>query len=158
MIISQIENTNNYLIKIIHQNIDIYDPQELEETTKKIFGKINKKNKLSNHIKLEFYYDEHYGIIIYLNNNNNNNDLNSNNEVEVKITIHIDTPFLYKMDYFDIQNNNSNIKNIYYYHENFYIAIKNEIDSKEYLKILELSEAIYEDSHTIINEGIEVKI
>ena len=39
MIISQIENTNNYLIKIIHQNIDIYDPQELEETTKKYLAK-----------------------------------------------------------------------------------------------------------------------
>ena len=43
MIINQIENTNNYLIRLIHQNINIYDSQDLKQITKKIFEKINKR-------------------------------------------------------------------------------------------------------------------
>ena len=157
MIINQIENTNNYLIRLIHQNINIYDSQDLKQITKKIFEKINKRKKLTNHIKLEFYYDDNYGTIIILNSDEKYIS-RKDDEIEVKITIHIDTPFLYKIDYFDIKNNISNIENIYYYKENFYIELKDTIEKKNYLKILELSEIIYEDSYNIINEGIKIKI
>ena len=36
MIIHKIEDKNSYLIKILDNKVDIYNPQELEKITKKI--------------------------------------------------------------------------------------------------------------------------
>ncbi len=55
MIINQINNTNDYIIKIIKNNIDIYNHNVLEEITNKIINKIKKQNKLEKLIILEFY-------------------------------------------------------------------------------------------------------
>ena len=38
------------------------------------------------------------------------------------------------------------------------MELKDTIEKKNYLKILELSEIVYEDSYNIINEGIKIKI
>ncbi|MBQ8193150.1 MAG: hypothetical protein IJZ46_03665 [Bacilli bacterium] len=154
MIINKIENNNSYLIKLLGVVIDIYDRDYLEEITKNIITKINKKNKLRNLIILEFYIDKKYGTIIILKDYNKLIDVN--NEKEVKITVHTDTPFLYKIDYFDIKKNNFDNLNIYYYKRNFYLEIKNDIPLPEYLEILENSEIIYEDSYSIINNGIKI--
>ena len=54
MIINQINNTNDYIIKIIKNNIDIYNHNVLEEITNKIINKIKKQNKLEKLIILEF--------------------------------------------------------------------------------------------------------
>ena len=154
MIINKIENNNSYLIKLLGVVIDIYDRDYLEEITKNIITKINKKNKLRNLIILEFYIDKKYGTIVILKDYNKLIDIN--NEKEVKITIHTDTPFLYKIDYFDIKDNNLDNLNIYYYKRNFYLEIKNDIPLLKYLEILENSEIIYEDSYSIINNGIKI--
>lgn len=55
MIINQINNTNDYIIKIIKNNIDIYNHNVLEKITNKIINKIKKQNKLEKLIILEFY-------------------------------------------------------------------------------------------------------
>lgn len=154
MIITKLEDTNVYQIKLLGQFINIYNKDVLEEITKKIITKIHKKNKLKKIINLNFYLDENYGTIIILKDYNKLISLN--NETEVKITIHTNTPFLYKTDYFNINNNNINKHNIYYYDNNFYLEIKNNINKKEYLNILEKSEIIYEDTYDIINKGIKI--
>lgn len=154
MIINKIENNNSYLIKLLGVVVDVYNRDSLEEITKNIITKINKKNKLRNLIILEFYIDKKYGTIVILKDYNKLIDIN--NEKEVKITIHTDTPFLYKMDYFDIKDNNLDNLNIYYYKRNFYLEIKNDIPLLKYLEILENSEIIYEDSYSIINNGIKI--
>lgn len=68
MIINQINNTNDYIIKIIKNNIDIYNHNVLEEITNKIINKIKKQNKLEKLIILEFYPIKKYGTLIILKN------------------------------------------------------------------------------------------
>ena len=77
-------------------------------------------------------------------------------EIEIKIIIHTDTPLLYKIDYFDIKKDYKN--KIYYYKNNFYLELENKINKDKYLKLLEVSEVIYEDTHQIINNGLKIKV
>lgn len=156
MIINQINNTNDYIIKIIKNNIDIYNHNVLEETTNKIINKIKKQNKLEKLIILEFYPIKKYGTLIILKNIKT--ILKTENETEVKIIIHTDYPILYKIDYNIIKEFNIDHKNIYYYKNNFYLQIKNTISKKDYLYLLELSELTYQNTLNIINYGLKIKL
>lgn len=154
MIISK--SDSNYLIKLLDNNIDIYNREDLEKITEKIYKKIIKKNKLNNLILLEFYVDKLYGTIIILKDYKKL--ITFNDEIEIKITIHNDTSFLYKIDYFDIKKYNLEKENIYYYENNFYLEIKGNLSKRKYFNILELSEIIYENSYEIIDKGIKINI
>ena len=156
MIINQINNTNDYIIKIIKNNIDIYNHNVLEEITNKIINKIKKQNKLEKLTILEFYPIKKYGTLIILKNIKT--ILKTENEIEVKIIIHTDYPILYKIDYNIIKECNIDYKNIYYYKKNFYLQIKNTISEKDYLYLLELSELTYQNTLNIINYGLKIKL
>ena len=156
MIINQINNTNDYIIKIIKNNIDIYKHNVLEEITNKVINKIKKQNKLEKLIILEFYPIKKYGTLIILKNIKT--ILKTENEIEVKIIIHTDYPILYKIDYNIIKECNIDYKNIYYYKNNFYLQIKNTISEKDYLYLLELSELTYQNTLNIINYGLKIKL
>ncbi len=156
MIINQINNTNDYIIKIIKNNIDIYNHNVLEKITNKIINKIKKQNKLEKLIILEFYPIKKYGTLIILKNIKT--ILKTENEIEVKIIIHTDYPILYKIDYNIIKECNIDYKNIYYYKNNFYLQIKNTISEKDYLYLLELSELTYQNTLNIINYGLKIKL
>ena len=156
MIINQINNTNDYIIKIIKNNIDIYNHNVLEEITNKIINKIKKQNKLEKLIILEFYPIKKYGTLIILKNIKT--ILKTENEIEVKIIIHTDYPILYKIDYNIIKECNIDYKIIYYYKNNFYLQIKNTISEKDYLYLLELSELTYQNTLNIINYGLKIKL
>ena len=107
---------------------------------------------MKNVINIEIYEDINYGTIVDFKNNKNY----ETNEIEVKITIHTDTQFLYKIDYFDI---NKTLENkIYYYKNNFYLELNDKIDKKKYLGLLEKSEIIYENTYEIINNGLRIKL
>ena len=41
---------------------------------------------------------------------------------------------------------------------NFYLELENKINKDKYLKLLEVSEVIYEDTHQIINNGLKIKV
>ena len=156
MIINQINNTNDYIIKIIKNNIDIYNHNVLEEITNKIINKIKKQNKLEKLIILEFYPIKKYGTLIILKNIKT--ILKTENEIEVKIIIHTDYPILYKIDYNIIKECNIDYKNIYYYKNNFYLQIKKTLSEKDYLYLLELSELTYQNTLNIINYGLKIKL
>ena len=95
-----------------------------------------------------------YGTIITLKHYKSM--FNIDNEYEVKIHVHTNPTFLYKIDYFII-NNHSN-SSIYYYKNNYYLKPKKNINKKEYLKLLEASEIIYDNYEEIINKGIKINI
>lgn len=151
MIINKIDDY--YIIKLPNTKIDIFNHDELEKIVQKIILKINKKYNINNCIHLELYIDNNYGIIIKLTDYKL--PFIVNNEKNVKITIHVDAPFLYKIDYFDIDKKDE-IKNIYYYKNQFYLELNENIDKSDYLNLLELSEIIYEDSFDIIDKGIKI--
>ena len=151
MIINKLNDI--YVIKMPNKIINIYKINELEDITKKIIKKINKTYKIKNLAKLEIYTNKNYGSIIKIKEYNK---ITKTNDTEVKITVHIDTPFLYRIDYLNIDNNILNKEDIYYYKKNFYLNIKHNINKKEYLNILENSEIIFENTLTIINNGIKI--
>ena len=151
MIITKI-NKDTYQIKLPSKVINIYNQLEVQNLTKEIIKKINKKNKIRGLILLEIYEDINYGTIVELKRNTSY----ETNEVEVKITIHTDTQFLYKIDYFDINKTSEN--KIYYYKNNFYLELNNKLDKKKYLGLLEKSEIIYENTYEIINNGLKIKL
>ena len=151
MIINKLNDI--YIIKMPSKTINIYKVNELEDITKKIINKINKKYKIKNFAKLEIYTNKNYGSIIKIKEYNK---ISKTNDTEVKITVHIDTPFLYKIDYLNINTNLPHKEDIYYYKNNFYLNIKHNINKKEYLNILENSEILYENTLTIINNGIKL--
>lgn len=145
---------DTYQIKIPNQIIDIYNQVKVKELTKEIIKKINKKNKLYGLTYLEIYQDINYGTIIKVKNDKT--IYYKKDEIEIKIIIHTDTPLLYKIDYFDIKKDYKN--KIYYYKNNFYLELENKINKDKYLKLLEVSEVIYEDTHQIINNGLKIKV
>ena len=100
MIINKIDN--HYIIKLLGENIDIYDTKKIEEITKKIITKISKKQKLENYIHLEFYLNKNYGTIIKLSHHNS--PIVNKKEKAVKITINTDTKFLYQI--YGLNNDN----------------------------------------------------
>ena len=138
MIISQISK-DNYQIKLPSKIINIYDHTEIQNITKRVIKRISKHNKLYGLAILEIYQDINYGTIIEIKNIKK--IFSSKDELEIKITIHTDTPFLYKIDYFDITQNNKD--NIYYYQNNFYLELNKPINKRKYLAILEKSEILY---------------
>lgn len=145
---------DTYQIKMPNQIIDIYNQVKVKELTKEIIKKINKKNKLYGLTYLEIYQDINYGTIIKVKNDKT--IYYKKDEIEIKIIIHTDTPLLYKIDYFDIKKDYKN--KIYYYKNNFYLELENKINKNKYLKLLEVSEVIYEDTHQIINNGLKIKV
>ena len=153
MIIKEIDNIT-YQINLPNSKINIYDKNSLERITKKIFKKITNKKKLNPLLILDIYENYMYGTIITLKHYKNM--FNIDNEYEVKIHVHTNPIFLYKIDYFTI-NNHSN-SSIYYYKNNYYLKPKKNINKKEYLKLLEASEIIYDNYEEIINKGIKINI
>ncbi len=145
---------DTYQIKMPNQIIDIYNQVKVKELTKEIIKKINKKNKLYGLTYLEIYQDINYGTIIKVKNDKT--IYYKKDEIEIKIIIHTETPLLYKIDYFDIKKDYKN--KIYYYKNNFYLELENKINKDKYLKLLEVSEVIYEDTHQIINNGLKIKV
>ena len=145
---------DTYQIKMPNQIIDICNQVKVKELTKEIIKKINKKNKLYGLTYLEIYQDINYGTIIKVKNDKT--IYYKKDEIEIKIIIHTDTPLLYKIDYFDIKKDYKN--KIYYYKNNFYLELENKINKDKYLKLLEVSEVIYEDTHQVINEGLKIKV
>lgn len=154
MIINKLKNSNEYIIKLLDKKIDIYNPVLLEKLTEKMLKKILKNNTLKKLIILDIYTDKNYGTIIILKDYNKL--VNLIDELEVKIHIHIDSIFLYKVNNLNITKLNN--KNIYYYKNNFYIEVKENTNIKDYLPLLEEEEIIYEYSDEIINKGIKINI
>ena len=152
MIINKIDNF--FLIKLLDLTVDTKNQEMLEEIVRQIIEKIMVNNKLNNYLSLDFYIDDNYGTIVKLSHYKSPFFLND--EKTVKIIVHTNTAFLYKIDYLAIKDNHQDKQNIYYYHDNFYLEIKNSIDRKDYLNILEASEIIYEDTYDILDKGIKL--
>ena len=152
MIINKLDNIT-YQIKLPYKKINIYDEKELKILSEKILKKIIKSTKLNKLIILDIYVDKMYGTIIIVRSYKNIFNIA---EYEVKIHIHSNPHFLYKIDYFNIKKNILKKEKIYYYNNNFYLELNNYITKKEYLDIIEKAELIYEDTEDIINKAIKM--
>lgn len=151
---------NNFIAKIsndVVENIDIFDMEEVEEFIKNLFTTILKRQKIKGEVELNIYIDNNYGMIVDIKNEE---DFVFDDEVDIKIIFHLNNAFLYEIDYFDIVEN-TNIKNanIYFYNNNFYLELIDDIDKKDYIKLLEASNIIWDnEGFKIVNKGVKLTI
>jgi len=151
---------NNFIAKIsndVVENIDIFDIDEVEEFIKNLFTTFLKRQKIKGEVELNIYIDNNYGMIVDIKNEE---DFVFDDEIDIKIIFHLNNAFLYEIDYFDILEN-TNIKdaNIYFYNNKFYLELIDDIDKKDYIKLLEASNIIWDnEGFKIVNKGVKLTI
>jgi len=137
-------------------NIDIFDYDDVKSFIYKMLKKHITKYNLKGLLFLDIYIDNYYGMIIDIKKKDN---FLQKEYVEVKITFHLNNIFLYKVDYFDvIENTNIKHQKIYYYKDNYYLEIINEVSDNDYLKLIEISNINYNNNEEIIKKGTQLFI
>lgn len=138
MIISK--NDNLIIVKVFREHItdiDIYDVEMVCDFFKNLLIKIKKKYDIRGLCYIDVYTNNEFGMIIEIDNIYQYDD-----EVDIKISFHIDALFMKEV--VDIDN----IENeIYYYKDKYYACYDGISDSN----------IIYKNSLEIIDKGIRVK-
>ena len=101
----------------------------------------------------DVYFNDYYGIVFEIKYN-----FLDSNYFDVKLIIHIDSIFLFEMDYFDIVK--LDLKgNIYFYNDRYYFEPVEKINIKMIGDVFEYGELVYgEDIFNIVNKGIRLLI
>ncbi|MDO5569747.1 MAG: hypothetical protein Q4G04_06600 [bacterium] len=153
-----IKNDNHsYLLKIPLDeldNIDITNKEEISEFLTKIKNKILPKNTKGT-LYFDIYINEYYGMIIEVEKE----DFSFfQNEIDIKIMFHLDSPILYKIDYFDIKKITKKNIDIYYYKNNTYLNIKHQLSLYQKQLLSELSTIVYnKEAYDIIINAIKLE-
>ena len=148
---------NKSLLKIpkcILGDIDIYNRDDIEDFVKIVIVKILRKRKIKGMVFLDIYIDLFYGMIIEIENRNCDD---IDDKIDVKIVFHIDSSFLYEIDYFMVKDNDLHGHTLYYYDNKFYLEINHDIDDGLFCCLLEAREIIYKDLNTI-RQGVTINI
>lgn len=158
-----IKNSNDFVVLIYKDNInkiDFNDKNELERYFEELFFKIKKRYDLevSGFYKINIYIDEIYGVIITVCKDENEY-FDYINSVDMQISKPINISFLYKIkDLFLIDKNIYNKIHIYYYRNNYYIKIIEKIKYCDYIKLIELSDIVYENIDYILKNSKKLEV
>lgn len=154
MICNKIDN-DYYIVKVFNNDFDIYDHEEIKNFVQFLFKKLLNKYKIQGNFLLNIYIDNMYGMIIEIKQDKD--DFIFDNLLDIKIKFNLNISFLYEIDYFYSIENSLNNQNIYYYNDKYYLEIINDINEKDYLKLLDNSLIIYNDKiNEIIENGIKL--
>ena len=148
------DNIIVFLNKFIVNNLDYRDSNVLESELKKIFDKLNKlyNIKIKGYYDVNLYIDNNYGIILELIKDDIGYD-DFDEVIDMRILTY-DINLLYKIKNLiplEIKHK------IYFYRNNLYLEIDENIDSIKMGKILENSEIIYKNTEDIIKYGKVLK-
>lgn len=130
---------NRFIVKLIKNEIldfDVFNQQKIKELFKKIILTLKKKYNIGGILKVDTFLNEYYGMIIEMETL-----YNDTNEIDMKISFHLDTIFLYELNDEEIKRENI----IYYYKDKYYGVYQRPIDS----------DIIYK-TDTILEKGIKV--
>lgn len=143
--------------KLGNINFEIYD--EIEQYFRKLFINLkqNYSIKLNGYYNIKIYKDKLYGIVLEIKGEDIDYLDLFDNQVEMNIEIK-EGSILYQIDdYFFL--NNKNDMEIYKYQNKLYILLKNKISNEEYLKLIEFSNLVYDESvQKVLNNGIKIRI
>lgn len=116
--------------------IDPFNYRKLTNLLIKIFNKYFKTKSIKG---IYFFH-------IYMNYNNPKILISITNHhinyIDIKILVHFDGLVLYKIDNFDLLKEIKH-KKTYYYNNNYYIELTNDLKYKEVLLLEEISECVY---------------
>lgn len=130
--------------------IDPFDYKKLTIILSKIFNRFFKYKKI---IGI-------YNFHIYINYNNPKIKLfiirTNSKYMDIKLFVHFNNLVLYKINNYDFVNTIKN-KKTYYYNNNYYIELVNDIKYNEMLLLEEISDCICgEDALEIIHKGVQL--
>lgn len=132
-----------YLKKCEISDLNIKTEDSLEDYVKKMISKLNDKYDIefNGYYNVDIYNDINYGIIIEIENDDFDY-YNYFDQIDMKINISNVPFFLYeiKYNYIDKQILKNSI--CYKYSNKLYLKVNN-LNEKEYLKLLEFSNIIY---------------
>lgn len=138
------------------ENINFYNNVKLKKFIVKFLPKYLKTYNITGILKLDIYWNVFLGLII---NIKKEKEIKNNNFVELKITFHFNNIILYKVNYFDlIENTNIRNQKLIYLDNYYYLNIINEINADDFIKLLDLSEIIFDEDKKILNNGIKLYI
>jgi len=145
-----IKKTNSDEFTIILNNYDVNIKEvkhNLKFTLKEIF--LDLKELSSGYYEVEAFIDKNYGMILEIIKEDSGL-FNLKEEVDLRIIINKEAVFLFKVeDYFLLGNKDVNK---YYFNDNFYYELKDEITTRNLAKLMENSELIYGDEAKCIRE------
>ena len=138
------------------ENINFYNNVKLKKFIVKFLPKYFKKYNITGILKLDIYWNVFLGLII---NIKKEKEIKNNNFVELKIIFHFNNIILYKVNYFDlIENTNIRNQKLIYLDNYYYLNIINDINADDFIKLLDLSEIIFDEDKKILNNGIKLYI
>ena len=155
----KILSDNEYLLIVDNieiNDIDIFNNTELKKFIGKILPKYLKKITNSGFLTLDVYWNNYFGMIFDIKKQKR---INKFNYIDMNIKFHLNSEFLYKIDYFNLRElSDLKKQKIYYYKGNYYLKIINPISTNYFIKLMDYGEIIYSDCHDIINKGIKLYI
>ena len=98
---------NRFIVKLIKNEIldfDVFNQQKIKELFKKIILTLKKKYNIGGILKVDTFLNEYYGMIIEMETL-----YNDTNEIDMKISFHLDTIFLYELNDEEIKRENYNL-------------------------------------------------
>lgn len=154
-IISKEENKYEFFIpkkSLVKINFDNKDT--LENYFQDFFLKLknNYKFDVCGFYEIKIYIDNYYGVVISMIKEDIDYFDYFNANIDMKISKPQKINFLYKIDdLFLLDKKMLKKMIIYYYQNNYYLKIK-KISDKEFTKLLEFCEIIYDETIEIINK------
>lgn len=127
----------------------IYFDFELDEIFCSVVNMIKKIDLVDRgHLSIDLYSNSSYGTVVSICMD----DMDSLC-VDASVTVHLDSIFLYEMEYFDVRYIDGS-GTLYYYNSKYYVSI---CDSGNMDTLCEYSDLIYGDKVLdIVNDGIKV--
>ena len=146
-----------FLNKLVLKSIDFTDQKQLEEHFRNLFLKLKEDYdiEISGYYTIDLYIDQYYGVIIEMQNEELDYFEYDDNQVDMKICIH-ETSILYRLEeYIDLD---VNLYDIIFYHNKWYVKLKDKIDDISLGKLLEYADICYQkELDYIMKNGIYVK-
>ena len=129
------------------KNIDFKDINKLEDYFRNLFIKLKKilKQDISGFYIINIYLDDYYGAVLEINKEESDYIFYLDNQIEMKINI-IETDFLYETE--DIFNNKCEY---YLYKNKIYLKLKEKLDLKQMLYLIEHSKIIYDTENILLS-------
>lgn len=147
-----------FLNKYYVEDIDFKKKEGIEVYLKNIISNL----KIYHHVKMSGYYDVNiyvnnlYGIIMELVNLDDEYLKMFGKKIDMKITFNLDSDILFKLDDYFYKDELGNVKKeVYFYENNFYLKILDNIISDALMmKIIENTDIVYGDKvYEILDKG-----
>ena len=156
VLFSNSDNLIVYCHDFYTKELELSNRNTLATYFKSIFQKLKDYYRIqsSGYYDIILYHDFNYGAVIEITKEENDYYDIYTNTIDMKIRIEKECHFLYELeDPFEIDSQLLQDSQLYLYHGNLYLALKEKIDYIELGRLLEHSSLIYQNTEEILKGG-----